>query len=322
MKGSINRMYEYLRALKHRGLDDVELGGLGHINILCGKNNSGKTSILEALNSEKTTAIGRKLTIEDIDWLKELFEKHANSFQYNTSIYISWFSEFIEKYIEENPVWYSDEISDIAKDIVTGQEEYSRKSGANAPIPNYESMISKCFENLINKYKTELIPPKRNLNYTENIDSSNNPVANGPFVVNKLFSRKNQLPSSKDRNSYDKIYNYFKEITGHHFDITVQPNNQINILFSRGKEWLDGASCGLGLTDVLIMVFYAIDSEAAMLFIEEPENHLHPEMQKKFLRFLKGVKGKQFMLSTHSNVLLDPYIVDKIFYVFYDGNIR
>ncbi|MFO0612359.1 MAG: AAA family ATPase [Polyangiaceae bacterium] len=42
-------MYERLHVTGFRGLDDVELDGLGRINLLVGQNNTGKTSVLEAI---------------------------------------------------------------------------------------------------------------------------------------------------------------------------------------------------------------------------------------------------------------------------------
>jgi predicted ATP-dependent endonuclease of OLD family len=70
------------------------------------------------------------------------------------------------------------------------------------------------------------------------------------------------------------------------------------------------------------MVTRSIISNASVIFIEEPENHLHPEIQKRFLSFIKSIKSKQFILSTHSSVFLDPFLVDKIFYVYYNGEVK
>ena len=70
----------------------------------------------------------------------------------------------------------------------------------------------------------------------------------------------------------------------------------------------------------LIMITFIIDSDCTLMLIEEPEIHLHPEIQKKFLYFIKTIKSKQFILSTHSNIFLDPSIVDKIFYVYFTNN--
>ena len=42
-------MIRDLKARGHKGISELKLMDLDHINIICGKDNSGKTSILEAL---------------------------------------------------------------------------------------------------------------------------------------------------------------------------------------------------------------------------------------------------------------------------------
>ncbi|MGP0068964.1 MAG: AAA family ATPase [Isosphaeraceae bacterium] len=42
-------MISYLELQNYRGFDQYKLSGLARINLLVGKNNSGKTSILEAV---------------------------------------------------------------------------------------------------------------------------------------------------------------------------------------------------------------------------------------------------------------------------------
>jgi predicted ATPase len=42
-------MIESIKIAGYRGLRDLSIDGLGRINLLVGKNNSGKTSVLEAL---------------------------------------------------------------------------------------------------------------------------------------------------------------------------------------------------------------------------------------------------------------------------------
>ena len=42
-------MIETVKLSKHKGIKSLTIYELDHINIICGKNNSGKSSILEAI---------------------------------------------------------------------------------------------------------------------------------------------------------------------------------------------------------------------------------------------------------------------------------
>ncbi|MGW6291075.1 AAA family ATPase, partial [Streptomyces sp. NPDC055107] len=55
-------MYRYIRVRNHKGIRDVSLSSLGQLNIICGKNNSGKTSILEAIMKPDCRLLGREIT--------------------------------------------------------------------------------------------------------------------------------------------------------------------------------------------------------------------------------------------------------------------
>jgi AAA15 family ATPase/GTPase len=46
-------------------LDECELKNLGKINVICGKNNSGKSTILQAIVNKENRINGRRITEED-----------------------------------------------------------------------------------------------------------------------------------------------------------------------------------------------------------------------------------------------------------------
>ena len=77
-------------------------------------------------------------------------------------------------------------------------------------------------------------------------------------------------------------------------------------------------SMGSGILNIAHFLAYikTLD-KPSIICIEEPESHVHPEMQKKFLSFVKERKQKQFIFSTHSNIFIDPNIADKIFYSYF-----
>ncbi|RYF94254.1 MAG: ATP-binding protein, partial [Chitinophagaceae bacterium] len=79
-----------------------------------------------------------------------------------------------------------------------------------------------------------------------------------------------------------------------------------------GGSWVDAENCGLGLQDLLIMLYFVVEPTNDTVLVEEPESHLHPEMQRKLLNICKERKEKQFVFSTHSSVFLDLTLADTI----------
>ena len=103
-------MIFYLKAKKYKGIKEVILNDLGHINVLCGKNNSGKTSILEALNTEDNTALGKKINSDSEKWINAFFAKKTGSLATpDPQIAQRWFKKYISKLIENKTVWFNDD---------------------------------------------------------------------------------------------------------------------------------------------------------------------------------------------------------------------
>lgn len=307
-------MISYLKAKNHKGIDEVVLTDLNLINVICGKNNSGKTSVIEALNEAKTMAIGKK--VEGKEWLEELFKQQAERFVEPSPTQTKrWFSQYVDKIISNNTVWFSDETEENIKLFKKDLKDdfYMKRFGEDTF--NFSHLFNEFFRKATNNYKSILIPPKRGLETKVVINLNQEIEANGRGLINRLFYQKNQDKHSQDYKIYEKIFNSFKEVTGYEFNIIPTQDNTISLFFRKEKSsWINSDSCGMGLSDILVMISFAIDFDYTFVLIEEPESHIHPEMQKKFLSFIQTIKSRQFIFTTHSNVFLNPYIADKIFY--------
>lgn len=99
-------MLEYLKVKNYKGvISDVELCELGHINVLCGKNNSGKTSILEAIGikweNSGNFAIGRKFHKEE---LTKQFDQQAEKIGTNVGENKRWFAQYCDENINKKSI--------------------------------------------------------------------------------------------------------------------------------------------------------------------------------------------------------------------------
>lgn len=315
-------MISNIKAKKHKGINEIEMRNLGHINIICGKNNSGKTSIFEALTTENKYALGILLNNEDI--LNKYFIPFARGYSApNPGDLIDWFQNYLVKQNGLNRTWYYDELDGIISEL---HNAYYTNSGRLYSI-QFNAMVESCFREINKLYKPIYIPPKRNLEASVELLFAQSILPNGKGITNRLFFLKNQDLDSNEMKKYQQIYKAFIDITGYTFNIIPQAgnNNLITIYFRQinKKDWISADSCGMGLAEALVIVAMSIDSEYNFLLVEEPESHLHPEMQRRLLNFIAGVKDKQFIFSTHSNIFLNPNMANRVFYTeIVEGNVK
>jgi AAA15 family ATPase/GTPase len=314
-------MLKYIKIKNHKALKEAQLSEVGNINIICGKNNSGKTTILEALIDDKCYSLGK--AVDDIEWMMSLFQQQAKRYTTPDPVFsIEWFRKFINNQIENKSVWYSNEIAQIINILRQSQKEDQHIGNYSNDTFNFEIILNKYFEKTIANYKPILIPPKRQLEYIAQINLNSVITPSGRGILNKLFYLKNQDLESEEYKIYKNIYDIFYNISGSRFNIVPNTNNEILILYYTNKLWIPASDSGLGLSDLLIIISVLNIFPENVCLLEEPENHLHAEYQKRLLNYFSQIKSKQFFISTHSHILLDSNLVDKIYYCTNDGEIR
>lgn len=92
-------------------------------------------------------------------------------------------------------------------------------------------------------------------------------------------------------------------------DISIRIPDVV-IVTETGEFMIDAASGGvMSLIDIAWQIFlYSHDKDEFVVTIDEPENHLHPSMQRSILRRLSNAFPRaQFVVATHS-----PFVVSSV----------
>lgn len=108
-----------------------------------------------------------------------------------------------------------------------------------------------------------------------------------------------------DKNKFGKINKFLQELLGEEDAFLEIPAEHDDIYVSIKEKILPLNSLGTGIHQLIIFAAAVTIIDNAVFCIEEPEIHLHPELQKKFMDYIRNYTNNQYLISTHSNSFFD-----------------
>ena len=247
----------------YRSFDNngVFLNDLRKINIIIGKNNSGKSNVLR--------------------FLKTL---HSN---------IRSFIPFQNSYSRAS--------SEVLLETI--------KNNWDVKINN---IITTSFNDII------YIPHLRVIQEGHMLGDSNATI-NGSNIISEMFQMQNpSIGKEHSKEKFSLIQNFVRELINKpQLEIQI-PHTKDQIILTLDGNRLPLDSYGTGIHQLVLLCSTLVIHENAIVCIEEPEIHLHPELQRKFLNFLNRTNNTYF-ITTHSNVFLDYTENTSVYHVKYDG---
>jgi predicted ATPase len=312
-------MLTKIRINRFKNLEEVTLE-LNKLNVLIGSNNSGKSSILQAVqfsvSAAQTSAIYGK------SWQKGVF---STSVLQEQLIYAPLRDTYSLAYKQQLSEKKDNAIKVEFEREIEGNNSTStilvRKGRNKNLFINIENRdLGEELQNIDNPFSI-YVPGLAGISHSEEYKT--------PAIVRKAAARgdsnkvfRNVLYLLKSSENWDMFESDFKTLfPDSEIEIKFNPERDdfIEVLFTHNNHKLPIDLAGTGVLQIVQILSYVNFYNPQILLLDEPDSHLHPNNQRKLSQILIELVEKrnlQIILTTHSRHLLDTlYQYGKVFWM-------
>lgn len=332
-------MFKKIEIHHWRQFEAIDIDIDDHITILTGSNGAGKTTLLGVLN-------------QHFGWMPTLLstperEESTGTIKFFTGMWKSLFSKDEEKqdWLDVGKVHYGDGVSPVSIQIPKeAGASYSLNFSNHIPvkgmhIPSHRPVYSykevesiptkpKKKEDYFNEYNSNVIDKFSNTSeYLKNISPSY--LLKQSLIGLATFGYGNNHVVANQE--YAELFEGFQEVLRSllpdglgfkHLEVRIP---EVVLVTDSGDFSIDAASGGvasiIGLAWQIFM--FSQKKERYVITIDEPENHLHPSMQRELIpNLINAFPNAQFIVATHSPFIIGSSKKSQVYALAYNSDNR
>jgi AAA15 family ATPase/GTPase len=324
-------MLDSLAVKNYRNLKELRITSLGTVNLITGKNNTGKSSLLEAIaiyaskgdmnliyqllaergENFRQADANKNSTDLNIRALSSLFTNRIIGFDINGAISIGSIESNLfgetqtsEKSVSLGLVKYFDEIQKNSQGVVTARKRTILQDGAEKQFPNFKMGLE-----IRAGGGSSIFSPQEDLPYRTSIKSL---ISNESFQ----FIRPRNIDREINGNLFDNIALTDKEqyviealkiiepLTERIAFVEEAPRERTAVIkLSNNQGVLPLRSMGDGINRILTIILALVNADNGFLLIDEFENGLYHTVQEQLWKVIFTLAKNlnvQVFVTTHS----------------------
>ncbi|EJV56398.1 ATP-dependent nuclease [Bacillus cereus] len=298
-------------------------------NIFSGRNNSGKTALLESIfkgiNSEPvmnpivtpfyrtTLSLTLVLNMEDKRKIDRLdYNNYRDILEQLDKIELTL--EFYKNKTRITKI-VAYNLHDVALGTLFEQSDFipTKMSGAESDLERFQRGIFNWLkDNII------FISTQRNASLNRSIKLNTNINSSASNLHTVLFTLRNNSGEIFDK-IHSTFLTIFPEVQRIHtaFDIDQENNHTTNVLleFKDSNVPINLQDCGSGYYQVLLSLCLIYSEEQKIILFDEPNTYLHPYAEKAIYDLAANSDKHQYIFSTHSPILINYPVEKSMFFV-------
>lgn len=225
----------------------------------------------------------------DFAWLDFSFERDAASFGYEPKL-CALYSQY--------------EASHANIDLSDASSAFCGSTGD--PKTNYANVINAAmpWQSLPEFLKVGAIRSIVDSDLTDKSLAINSGVGLPSALLRLRNPERGNFEESSKR--WAKLIEFVRDVLNDHGAslLVSHSSHEISVKTS-DTDYLPLESLGTGVTELLILAAVVACNTGKIICIEEPEIHLHPALQARFINYLLGDESNRFIVTTHSPTIIN-----------------